>query len=78
MVSHNAMAANSDSDLIIQTRLQNRIDCVRRADAAEDLLVRRGFTDRDSLQCLPHAYLQWRFLGDREGGSRLAGASRWP
>jgi hypothetical protein len=57
MVSHNAMAGNSDSDLIIQARLQDRIDRVRRTDAAGDLLVRRGFTDRDGLQCLPHAEL---------------------
>src|SRR5260370_18359921 len=60
MVSHNAMAGHSDSDLIIQARLQDRIDRVRRTDAAGDLPVRGGFYHPGASQCLPHPELQER------------------
>jgi hypothetical protein len=78
LVSHNAMAGNRDSDLIMQTRLQNRSDRVRRADAAGRSLRTSRFHRSGWLAMLATRLSALAFLGDREGGSRLAGASRWP
>jgi hypothetical protein len=48
MVSHNPTARNSDSDLILQARLQDRIDRVRRTDAAGAMGQSNGATMRRS------------------------------
>jgi hypothetical protein len=73
--SHNAMAGNSDSDLIMQTRLQNRRRPTRRCGGRSPRTSR--FHRSGWLAMLATRLSAMAFLGDREGGSRLAGASRW-